>query len=103
MKVRRSLLKDVVDVETYAGESAYGPLYKLGVSASCNVDSRRRLVRNPNGLEVVSETTLIVHPDDVALFTPESRVTIAERQSSVLLVKPHTFRGKLLHVEVACS
>ena len=103
MKVRRSLLKDTVSVETYAGEGAYGPIYAEPVAVPCRVEATRRLVRNASGFEVVSESTLFVHPDDVATFTPESRLTFATRQSTVIVVKPQTFRGATSHGEVSCS
>jgi hypothetical protein len=102
-KVRRSLLKDTVSVETYSGQSAYGPIYAAAVSVSVNVDATRRLVRAPDGREAVSEMTLLVHPDDLAKFTPETRITFGGRASTVLAVGPQTFRGYTVSAEVACS
>jgi hypothetical protein len=102
VKVRRSLLKDAVSVATYSGEGAYGPVLAPTVTVRCNVDGTRRLVRASDGSEVVSEATLIVHPDDGGLFTPESLVGIAGRASSVITATPKTLRGKTSHVLVAC-
>jgi hypothetical protein len=93
----------VVAVETYSGESAYGPLYGASASVTCAVDATRRLVRGADGVEVVSEFTLLVASCDEAKFTPESRVTIATRTSTVLSVSPRAFRGGTVYVEVACS
>lgn len=103
MKVRRSLLKDTVSVTTYAGDGAYGPVYAAAVNVRCNVDATRRLVRNANGDEAVSEATLAVHPDDAAVFTPESAVTIDGRASRVLASSPQTFRGGTVYLKVVCS
>lgn len=103
MKVRRSLLKDTVSVETYSGESAYGPIYAAAVTVRCNIDATRRLVRNAVGDEAVSEAVLFVHPDDESRFTAETRVTVNSRTSSVLQVKPLTYRGYTMAVEVAVS
>ena len=103
MKVRRSLLKDHVAVGTYSGDGAYGPAYAAAVTVCCNVQAKRRLVRNANGDEVVSEATLQVHPDDAALFVPESNIVIAGRASRVLTASPQTFRGSTVFVEVTCS
>lgn len=103
MKVRRSLLKDTVSVETYSGDSAYGAMYADAVSVRCNIDQKRRWVRTAAGDEAVSEMTLYVHPDDSAYFTPETRVTASAYVSRVLAVKPHTFRGYTVHLEVSVA
>ena len=104
MKIRRSLLKDTVAVETYSGDSAYGPIYAASTSIHCHIDARRHLIRNTYGDEVVSEATLYVHPDDAAPFTPESRVTIPTgRVSSVLTVAPSTWRGNEAMVMVSIA
>ena len=102
-KVRRSLLKDTVLVETYVGEGAYGPVYAAAKAVSCNVRMKRRLVKTADGVESVDLPVLTAHPDDAASFTPETRLTIAARASTVLGVEPFTFRGQTSHVEVSCS
>jgi len=114
VKIRRSLLKDRVSVETYTGEGSYGPVYADPVTVKVNVDQTRRLVRNPAGDEVVSESTLAVHPaprdettglllDAVALFAPESGVTISGRLAKVIGVKPNTVRGRTVFVKVTTT
>ena len=118
MKIRRSLLKDVVPVATYSGESAYGPAYAAEVRALVNVDATRRLVRNADGDEVVAEATLQAHPttrlvdangqpagtaDALELFAPESRVTIDGRTSTVIAAKPNTLRGRTVFVEITVA
>ena len=92
-----------VAVETWTGEGAYGPVYADPVDIVCNVDSTRRLVRNANGEEVVSEFTLQAKRADEATCAPESRVTIAGRVSTVLAVSPKQFRGQVVYVKVACT
>ena len=114
MKIRRSLLKDLVTVETYSGEGAYGPVFAASVTVKVNVDQTRRLVRNTAGDEVVSEATLAVHPaprdeatrallDATTLFTPESRVTIGGRAARVIGVKPNTVRGRIVFLKVTTT
>jgi hypothetical protein len=103
VKIRRSLLKDTVAVATYAGESAYGPIYSAAVTVPCHVQMKRRLVRTAEGVESVDMPVLTVHPDDAATFTIETRLTIDGRESTVLSVAPMTSRGTTSHVEVACS
>jgi len=114
VKIRRSLLKDLVAVETYSGEGAYGPIFAAAVTVKVNVDQTRRLVRNAAGDEVVSESTLAVHPqprdeatrlllDARTLFTPESQVTIDGRLAKVIGVKPNTVRGRTVFVKVTTT
>lgn len=103
MKVRRSLLKDSVSVETYSGDGAYGPVYAAAVNVACHVDSKTRLVRNANGDEVTASATLTVHPANASAFTPETRLTIDGRASTVISANPKTVRGTTSHVEVTCS
>jgi hypothetical protein len=92
-----------VAVETYSGDSAYGPIYAASVNITCNVDTTRRLVRNSDGVEVVSERTLHVKSVDEAKFTPGSRITIASIESIVIAVSPKAFKGQVVYVQVACS
>ena len=120
MKIRRSLLKDQVQVASYSGEGAYGPVYVAAVRVWCNVDATRRLVRDANGDEAVSEATLQLHPqtrtvpddpaaqagvvDPLAVFTPESQVTLPDgRTTKVMTAKADTMRGRPGLVEVTCA
>lgn len=118
MKVRRSALKDRVIVETYDGEGGTGPVYAPARTVRCEVDETRRLVRDSNGDETVSEATLVLHPrtritvdddgivgtvDPLDLFRPESTVTINGRASRVLAAKARTMRGYTVAIEVTCA
>lgn len=98
-----SMMGIAIAVETYSGDSAYGPLYAISANVTGNVNSTRRLVRNSAGDEVVSEMTLEVPAADEAKFTSESRVTIAGRVSTVLAVSPKQYKGQVVYVKVACS
>lgn len=118
MKIRRSLLKDTVTVATYEGDGAYGPINADPINVRVLLDVTRRMVRDTNGDEQVSEVTLTCHPatrvvndsgqhigtvDPVAVFTPESPVTINGRTSRVLAVKPAKVRSVVMAVEVTCA
>jgi len=96
-------MADTVAVETYSGDGAYGPIYAASVNVTCNVNAKRKLVRNAAGDEVVSEVTLQVKAADEAKFTPESRVSISTYVSTVLAVSPKAFRGQVVYVEVAVA
>ena len=97
------MLKDAVAVETYGGDSAYGPVYAASRTVPCNIENARRLVRTVNGDEAVSEATLYVHPYDAAAFTPESLVTIDGRASRILTTSTQTFRGYTSYLKVTCT
>jgi hypothetical protein len=103
VKPTPAMFQDTVSIETYSGESAYGPIYAASANVVCKVSTARQLVRNSAGDEVVSEATLYVLPADATPFTPESRVTIAGRMSTVLSVAPQTARGVTVVVKVTCS
>lgn len=114
MKIRRSLLRDLVIVESYSGEGAYGPAFAGPIMVKVNIDSTRRLVRNTAGDQVISEATLIVHPEPrdedtgatlsaVTLFTPESKITLGGRVATVLGVSENTVRGGLVFLKVTVT
>jgi len=94
---------DVVAVETFSGESAYGPIYGTSANVTCNANQTRTLVRGANGEEVLSELTLQVASTDEDKFAPETRVTFASRTSTVISVSRKTFRGLVAVVEVVCT
>jgi hypothetical protein len=102
MKIRRSLLTDTVTVETFSGSGAFGSVVADPVNVKVKADTTRRLVRDADGAEVVSELTLFVHPDDEAKFTPESKLSYSGRTSTVLTVSPQSFRGSMVLVKVTC-
>lgn len=96
-----------VTVRSYTGEGGYGPTYAAEVATFCHLDATRKLVRNAAGDEVVSETTLLLDPDqgvDVeAVFQPESLVVARGRESRVITVSPHLDRGRLAYLEVTTT
>ena len=96
MKIRRSLLKDTVTVESYLGEGAYGPSYGDPVTVQCDMDPTRRLVRGANGEEVVSSGTFTLHPNDADLFVPQSRLTIGSRTTTLISLDEQMFRGRVV-------
>jgi hypothetical protein len=98
-----SLFRDSVSVETYSGDSAYGALHADSVAVQCKVSAVQNLVRNAEGVEVVSSVTLYVKPEDAALFTPESLVTVAGNTSVVLTVAPQARPGETVYAKVMCA
>lgn len=102
-------LTEPVTVQTLSGEGAYGQSFAAPVSTFCQLDARRKLVRNATGDEVVSETTLRLSPDLdpglnlEALFVPESLVSVRGRDARVISAKPFIDRGRLVYVEVTLT
>jgi hypothetical protein len=117
MKVRRSLLKDSVVVQTRTGGGSYGDTISDPVTVPCLIDETRRMVRDSAGQQVISEATLTLHPlsDTLAedgtaaegnpmdLFTPGSEVEINGRASEVLAAKELKLRSQVFAVEVTCA
>jgi len=101
------MMGDIVAVETYGGESAYGPLYAAAQDVTCNIGTTLqagiRLMRNAAGEEVVLQLTFQVAPADETKFTPGSRVTVSGRTATVVDVTRNTYKGQVAFVEVGCS
>ncbi|MEV7011546.1 hypothetical protein [Streptosporangium sp. NPDC051022] len=76
------LLRHQVLVEPFTGEGPYGPELGEQTLIRCFIDHKRRLVRNAEGAEVVSETTVIMPLDTVC--PAGSRVIIGDRASTVI-------------------
>jgi hypothetical protein len=69
------LLRDVLSVQTYCGETAVGPDLAAPRSVSGKATLQRELVRDSAGSEVLSSLTAYVRPEDADIFTPGSLVT----------------------------
>ena len=86
-------------VEKFLGETGYGvdtfapPVVLSPNNAPANgvfADDSRRLVRNKDGEQVVSETTLYTYPAAAPYFTPDSKVTIDGKVSRVIKTNLNT-------------
>ena len=91
-----------VQVEAYAGAGAHGRTYAARVTVRALVEAKRRLVRNAEGVEVVSETTLRMRLTETC--PPESRVTLPDGRTTVVIMSAPIDGGSLpvpSHLEVA--
>lgn len=99
----RFLLQHQVVIEPFQGTGANGPVYGPPVTVPCFRDDKRRLVRAPNGSQVVSESTVYCLPGTVA--PPESRINLGSRVATVITTADRD--GGALpvpsHVEVNCT
>ncbi|MFI6909656.1 hypothetical protein ACIBKY_50935 [Nonomuraea sp. NPDC050394] len=76
------LLRHQAVIEPYLGDSAYGPIYGPAVTVVCLADDERRMVRDAEGSEVVSELTLYLLPGTVC--PAGSRVSVNGRTTTVI-------------------
>lgn len=98
-----NLQRDPISVRERLGVSSTGPEFAAAVSLYGRVEFGRRLVRNADGDEVVSEVTLYVHPDDADPFTPLSEVTLSGYVTHVISAHPQGRPGETVLVKVTCE
>lgn len=80
-----------VTVETYQGTNGYGEdVFAAPVTVSGFLDDTRHLVRSQTAEQVVSEAQFYTHPENGALFTADSRVTVDGVTSRVIRTNVNT-------------
>lgn len=85
MDLPEFLLQHTVTVEPWTGAGAYGDVWGAPFTLQCFADDKRRLVRKPDGSEVVSESTVYANRGPV--IPNRSKVTLPSgRESLVILV-----------------
>lgn len=98
-------LVHTVTVEPFEGESGYGgPVYGPPVDTTCFVDETTRMVRDGNGTETVSSTTIYAAKD--APITGGSRVTLPSGDATTVISTSRHNSGPLDlpdHLEAACE
>jgi len=72
-----------ISVEQLIGSGGEGDVYASAVDVRCFVEDTRRLVRGPDGREVVSETTVYA-PAGTTALAPGARVTLPTRAATVI-------------------
>lgn len=100
-------LVHTVDVDPYTGSGAYGDVYDPTVmGVPCFADDKRQLIRNADGQEVVSETTLYLRLAHEASFPPGSRVTVPSGRQAVVIKTAARTDGDIgawQHLEVSLT
>lgn len=97
------MLPHVATIEPFKGHGAYGPVYDLPIeNQPCLIDDERRMVRDDEGTEVVSNTTVFFLPG--ARCPAGSRITAYGRQ--MIAITSFDRNGGRLptpdHVEAVC-
>ncbi|HEY2642310.1 MAG TPA: hypothetical protein VGI56_01035 [Galbitalea sp.] len=78
-------------VEAFLGTNGLGvDTFSAAVSVLGFADNSRKLVRNSDGEQVISETTFYTYPSWASSFVPNSRVTIDGAVSRVIGVNSNT-------------
>jgi hypothetical protein len=63
-------------VEKWLGTRSNGDIFAAPVTIACFADDSRKLVRDKDKQQVISETTLYTSITNAALFVAKSRVTV---------------------------
>lgn len=95
-----------VAVEARLGSGAYGDTYGPPFALRCFAEGRVRMVRDPDGNEVVSSLTLYTQQVQADAIPAGSIVTWRGNRSKVIASIPHDTGGlatEVDHVEVACE
>lgn len=100
MKVPTSLLPDLIEVEPYLGDGAYGPTYGAPVTMRARVEGRRRAVRTATGIDVIGSAVAFVRPEAQAHVPVESRVRHGGRTYEVLDVAVGKAMRRPSHLEL---
>ena len=105
MKMPSFLLPHQAEVELYLGDGAYGPKYGDAVTYKCRIEANRKLVRDTEGREVVSETFGMFEYKNEDI-PPESRIRQLDdngkviREFKVISSQPMTGLRSVSHIEV---
>lgn len=94
-----------VTVEPYEGSGPYGDVHGTAVTVTCYADQRRRLIRAPDGSQVVSESTVYAPLDTVV--PPRSRVTLPDGQQTIVIAAHRRTAAGIAdapeHLEIVCE
>ncbi|MER6505896.1 hypothetical protein ABT158_03745 [Nonomuraea sp. NPDC001636] len=98
------VLPHTATIEPFRGNGAYGPVYEPPIEDEpCLIDDERRMVRDDEGTEVVSDTTIFFLPG--TRCPAGSRITANGRQM-IAITSFNRDGGRLPtpdHVEVVCK
>lgn len=94
-----------ITVQTLIGDDSWGPSYEATENVRCFIDETRTIVRDAQGAEVISETTVTAPPEYAGIFLPGSLVMLPTREATVIKAG-HASSGPLDlpdHVEVSLT
>lgn len=105
MLIPTRLLVHEVEVTPYLGHGSTGPLFGPPFTLKCMAQGARRLVRNSDGEQVLSDLTVYAALEDAPLVPEGSRVTWRGRTTTVLANTAHDDGGlgAPQHTELSCG
>lgn len=95
------LMQHAVTVEPYTGDGAYGPTYGAAVAVRCLLDEQTRMVRDKDGRQVSSTSTIYCPLSTVA--PPGSKATLPDGRQTFVIAALRRDGGRLgtpNHLEV---
>ena len=94
-----------VTVDVVTGGGPWGDNVQESDPLRCFIDESRSFVRDNNGAEVVSSTTITAPPEHAALFTPGVTVHLPHRDARVIAVAVADSKALDLpdHIEVSLT
>ncbi len=100
MRMPKAIQPHKVSIKEYEGDGAYGPVYSDPYNSTGYFQEERKVVKNKEGNEVVSDAQYYTS-DDISPPT-ESIITFNGVDHEVLQVAPrdNALTGKTNHVEV---
>lgn len=99
------LLVHTVTVKPYEGSGAYGDVYGASFTLPCYVEQERRVVRGPEGDDVISQTQVYADLTTTPI-KPGSKVTLSDgTTTTVITVARHDDGGLtgLAHQQIDCE
>jgi hypothetical protein len=93
-------------VRTLTGQGGMGKTFAAPVEVPCFADDKRRLVRGPDAVQVVSESTIYTRVEQAARLTPGSEVVLPSGRTAVVITAAARTSGPLDlpdHVEAALT
>jgi hypothetical protein len=100
----QALLRHVVTIEPKTGDGPFGPVLGPAATARVFVDDQRRMVRDANGTEVVSSSS--IYAPLATVCPPGSRVTLPGGRTADVIVAKRRDGGGLAtpdHLEVSLT
>lgn len=92
-----------VTIGTKLGRGPRGDVFAAPVNRTVIIEDGRQLVRDADGEQVVSSTTLFDRLDQAAIYTPGSKVAVGDRTAHVITARRRDLDPDVAHLEIALT
>lgn len=100
MRIPAFLLNQQITVETYRGQSAYGPVFDAPATVKCRTEDGTDRIIDASGAEIVSVGRVCAAPEAAELLPIGSRVTLDGNKRVVVRREIKMGLAAPTHVEV---